>query len=210
VARTRPKIEIFVLNPLEVNCYVVSCSESRLGVIIDPGAESQEVISYIFEQQIAPIMILNTHGHLDHIAGNQFFKEKFSIPIFIHGADAHLLQGDETTMLAPLFPCYNAIQADFYLSDDQVLEVGNFSLRVMETPGHTQGSVSFLVENIVFCGDTLFRGSVGRTDFSGGDASQLIISITQRLLSLPDETECFPGHGEHTTIGYERKNNPFL
>ena len=199
-----------MLNPLEVNCYVLSCSESGVGVIIDPGAESQEVISYVFEKQITPAMILNTHGHLDHVAGNRFFKEKFSIPIFIHGADAHLLQGDKTTMLAPLFPCYKGIQADFYLSDNQELEFGNCSLLVMETPGHTQGSVSFLVENIVFCGDTLFRGSVGRADFSGGNASQLITSITQRLLSLPDATQCYPGHGEQTTIGYERQNNPFL
>ena len=204
------EIECFVVNPLQVNCYVISCKSSGNAAIIDPGEGNQDIVSYISERQIVPKMILNTHGHLDHVAGNKFYKEPFSIPIVIHKADEHLLTANDT-MLSPLFPDYIPAKADSYISDDQTININDsISIKVIETPGHTQGSVCFAINNIIFSGDTLFRGSIGRTDLLGGDPHQLLASIKQRLLPFPDDTICFPGHGEHTTIGYEKRNNPFL
>jgi len=189
-------IKCFTVGWLSTNCYVVGCEETREAVVIDPGMDSEreteEILNFIKQNGLRIKYIINTHGHPDHIAGNAVMKEATGAPILIHENDAE------------------RVQADRKLHDGDVLQVGTFKLVVLHTPGHTPDGISLLGDNVVFTGDALFAGSIGRTDFLGGSFKELINSIKTKLLSLPDSFKVYSGHGPSTTIGEEKKHNPFL
>ncbi len=189
-------IKRFTVGWLSTNCYVVGCEETKEAVLIDPAVErkreAEEILDFIKQNSFHIKYIINTHGHPDHIAGNAIMKKAIGAPILIHEDDAV------------------RVYADRKLRDGDVLQVGSFKLVVLHTPGHTKGGISLLGDKVVFTGDTLFPGSIGRTDFLGGSFEELIRSIKTKLLPLPDNFKVYPGHESSTTIGEEKKHNPFL
>lgn len=200
------------VGALEVNCYIVWDRETGEGVIIDPGADASEVEAAARNAGVIVRCVINTHGHFDHVGADGAIKAAFDAPIAIHSkdipliADAHehgIFFGVET----PKQP-----QPDILLEDGQVIDVGPLSFRVIHTPGHTRGGICLYLEEgkVLFTGDTLFAGSVGRTDFEGGSMDDLMASITRKLLPLGDDVRVMPGHGPDSTIGEEKEINPFL
>jgi len=197
------------VGSLETNCYVISNKENS-AIIVDPGGEGERIFHFIEEKRLRPLMIINTHGHADHCGANKFLKEKYSIPILIHKDDLKILNSFENKFIFPLMKGETSPEPDKFLKDGDLIEFGETFLRIIHTPGHTPGSISILADGILFSGDLIFSGSVGRTDLSGGSWTQLINSIRSKILTLPDETIILPGHGPSTTVGDERKNNPFI
>jgi hydroxyacylglutathione hydrolase len=196
-------IKTFIVGMLSTNCYVANCHQTKQAVIIDPGldytSEAQPIFNYIVEKTLKVKFIVNTHGHPDHIRGDDMFKKKYGVPICIHTKDANLIRDPETDIPPP----------NVLLKDDGTLSFGAERLRVLHTPGHTLGGMSLVGEDLVFTGDTLFAGSIGRTDFQGGSDSEMRLSL-KKLLRLPDSFTVYPGHGPQSTIGEERRVNPFL
>ncbi len=204
-----------IVQTLEVgnnctNCYVVACQRTLEGLVIDPGAEPERILASIRAQNLRITRIVNTHGHFDHILANKAVKDALGVPVAIHKADAGMLTNPLSSFafmvgaLTPMPP------ADELLQDGQVLRFGDDTLTVLHTPGHSPGGISLSGEGMVFCGDALFQGSIGRTDFPGGNHDLLLRSIRTRLMTLPDVTTVYPGHGPATTIGQERLANPYL
>jgi glyoxylase-like metal-dependent hydrolase (beta-lactamase superfamily II) len=196
-------IETFTVGNLSTNCYVVSSQRTKDAIIIDPGldfsSEANQIFDYIAQAGLNVKLIVNTHGHPDHISGDAIFQEKYNVPICIHRFDAASLEGLENRK----FP------AAVLLEDGSLIKFGNESLKVMHTPGHTRGSVCLLGERLVFTGDTLFAGGIGRTDFPGGCDSDMRLSL-QKLMRLPDYFLIYPGHGPTSMMGEEKRVNPFL
>lgn len=203
------------VGPLSTNCYILVCEESRESAIIDPGfnkIDEEFVLEKICEQKLRVKYIINTHGHLDHISGNAKVKEETKAIIAVHYYDADMLTDPEKNLSRMLGLNIISPPADLVLRDGDKLRVGRHEIQVLHTPGHTPGSISLYLgeEKIVFTGDTLFAGSIGRTDLPGSSYEKLISSIKKKLLTLPDETRVYPGHGPETTIGVERRENVFL
>jgi hydroxyacylglutathione hydrolase len=205
--------KMFTVGMLSTNCYVVSCRETRKAVIIDPGfgnnAEAEEVFSFIENSDFVLKFIVNTHGHPDHTCGNELVKNKFHVPICIHEADAYMLgeSGKDTARYFG-FDCVSP-SADVLLHDGDSVTFGDVTLKVLESPGHSFGSVVILGETEVFTGDALFAGSIGRTDFPGSSDRMMQLSL-KKLLRLSDYFVVYPGHGPATTMGEEMRVNPFL
>jgi glyoxylase-like metal-dependent hydrolase (beta-lactamase superfamily II) len=202
-------LETVVVGAIETNCYILAAKDGADALIIDPGSDAQAIKEVLARHRLAEGLVVNTHGHYDHIGADSDFKA----PVAVHRADAAMLHDSRKNFSAIFgisFKVKNSVQ---YLEDGQMISVGGLSLKVLHTPGHTAGGISLLLEkpetNIVFSGDALFAGSVGRTDL-GGSQELLESSIREKLLALPDETVVYPGHGPSTTIGEERRTNPFL
>jgi hydroxyacylglutathione hydrolase len=197
------QIQNFNVGMLSTNCYVVSCPETKAAIIIDPGFDAsyevEQIIRFIEENALKVKFIVNSHGHPDHTRGDMVLKKKYDVPICIHQYDAHCLNGFGET-IAP---------ANIFLKDNELLKFGHISLKVMHTPGHTLGGISLLGEKLVFTGDTLFAGGIGRTDLAGGSDRDMRWSL-ERLMCLPDDWIVYPGHGALSTIGEEKRVNPFL
>ncbi len=195
-------VETFTVGMLSTNCYVASCPNTKEAIVIDPGldysSEAQPIYEYIEEAKLKVKFIVNTHGHPDHVKGDTAFQEKYNVPICIHSLDAHFIESLE-----------NAKTLTIILDEGSLLQCGNETLKVMNTPGHTPGSICLLGKQLVFTGDTLFAGGIGRTDFPGGSMSDMGRSL-QKLTILPDYLLVYPGHGETTMIGEEKRTNPFL
>ncbi len=204
------KYKLIVVGPLETNCYLAYCDETLECGVIDPGAEAERIFPAILECGLKPAVILNTHGHVDHIGANRDLKQKFNIPLWIHELDGPLLGKVQEFELSLFLGAKESPPADRLLKDGEAVAFGRCRLEVIHTPGHTPGSVGFFGENILFSGDTLFNGGVGRTDLPGGSTRALEVSIRERILTLPSGTIVLPGHGPWTTIGEERESNPFL
>ncbi|MGB9588512.1 MAG: MBL fold metallo-hydrolase [Armatimonadota bacterium] len=201
----------FVVGPFATNCYVVADPETRDAVIVDPGDNPSIVAETVRNESFLVRAIVNTHGHADHTAGNGTLHREFGCPILIHELDAPLLTNPELSLAA--LAGYTTLvvpPASRVLADGNQINVGQFAFKVIHTPGHTPGSICLVSNGLLFSGDTLFAGSVGRTDFPGGSAEDLVESIHTRLLVLPDDTVVYPGHGPATTIGQERRENPYL
>lgn len=198
---------------LSTNCYVASCEETRETAIIDPGFDNQleakVVITFINDNGLKLKFIINTHGHPDHTSGNEVLKKRFHVPISIHENDACML--DATSKGAARFSGFDWFSppADILLHDGDSVKFGKVTLKVMHTPGHTTGSILLLDEKEVFTGDTLFAGSIGRVDLPGGSERDMRLSL-KKLLRLPDQCVVYPGHGPTTTMGEEKRVNPFL
>jgi hydroxyacylglutathione hydrolase len=203
-------LDSVVVGPLEVNCYIIGCEETMEGVVIDPGANVDRVLAAISKHGLKIIHVLNTHGHFDHVGGNRPIMEAAGADLLIHEADVPFLSHAFETASAFGLKSENSPLPDKCLHDGMKLLVGNLELKVLHTPGHTPGGCCFLVNGIVISGDTLFADSIGRTDFPGGSLETLLKSIHEKLMSLPDETVVYPGHGPATTIGRERVFNPYL
>ncbi len=202
------KIETLTVGPLEVNCYLLANPRRGWGLVIDPGDEAERLISRIKQLDFAPSAILLTHAHVDHIRGVSSLAAAFSCPVWLHPAD-HELYHSPANGLPPWLPAAENLPRP--ISAVPPNETGP-AFSVLHTPGHSPGSCCFYFEeeSVLFCGDTLFAGSVGRTDLPGGDQAQLLNSIRQQLLPLPPRTRVMPGHGPPTTIEEEKSNNPFL
>lgn len=209
------KVEKFMANPLQENSYVVS-DDSGLCIFIDPGfyfpEEFNEVKNYVKVNNLKPVLIANTHCHFDHIMGVEFIRNEYEIPFITHPDDAFWIvnaieQGqlfgyEMDTVKAP----------DSFFQKDEELKFGNTSFEVIHIPGHSPGHVVFYSKdaNVLIAGDVLFYGSIGRSDLPGGDHQKLVSNIKDKLFKLPDETKVFCGHGPETSLGIEKKSNPFL
>jgi glyoxylase-like metal-dependent hydrolase (beta-lactamase superfamily II) len=203
-------LDTVVVGPLQENSYVAACDETKEAVIIDPGAEVERIYRVITFQALTLKYVLNTHGHIDHIGGAAELLEKTGVPFLMHEADMYLLEDLENDPLQPYLNARQAPTPDRFLHDGEIITVGTLEFQVLHTPGHTPGSVCFLVGNTLFAGDTLFSNSVGRTDLPGGSHQQLMTSIREKLLPLGDDVRIYSGHGPATTMGSERRFNPFL
>ncbi len=203
-------IERLVVGMLQSNCYVVGCEDTKAGIIIDPGGDAPSILNKVEQLGLSIKYIVNTHGHIDHIAANRPLKEATGAMIAIHRADAEYLitdQGQFARMLGVLSP---GPPADVLLEEGDDIVFGDDSLHVIHTPGHSSGSISLAADGVVFCGDTLFAMGVGRVDLPGGDWETLIQSIKNQLFAMPDTTTVYTGHGPPTTIGREKSSNPWF
>jgi len=204
------KYELVIVGALETNCYLVYCEETRACAVIDPGADPEKIISAVVDLELKPVIVLNTHGHVDHVGGNSDIVRKYGVPLAMHAADTGMLQVSDYIELSLLLGARNSPLPDRLLAEGDEIAVGRITLRVMHIPGHTAGSVGFVAAGVLFSGDTLFCGGVGRTDLPGGSWKDLERSIRERILTLPEETIVLPGHGPWTTVEQERSSNPFL
>lgn len=198
-----------VVGPLQVNSYLVGCEETKEGIVIDPGGDSPVILSQIDALGLKIIYIVNTHGHIDHVAANRSLKEATGAPIAIHRLDASWLTNPPGG-LALVLGATPGPPADILLEEGDEVRFGNISLKVLHTPGHTLGGISLLGEGVIFTGDALFNMGIGRTDLPGGDFKTLMESIKSKIFALPEDTVVYPGHGPSTTIGREKRANPFV
>jgi hydroxyacylglutathione hydrolase len=204
--------EILVVGPLQCNCSILGDETSREAIVIDPGDDITRIVATLARHHLTPKQIVVTHAHIDHIAGALQLKRLTGAPILYNQLDLPLVKmmGVQATWLG--IPTPEVAPPDANLADNQTVAIAGLSATVLHTPGHTQGSSCLYLpdHSVLIAGDTLFAGSVGRTDLPGGDGRQLIRSIHDRLLTLPDDVQVIPGHGETTFIAEERENNPFL
>lgn len=199
----------------EENCYIVHVASRDDALIIDPGFDSDRILSYLDQQRLTPAAILNTHGHADHICGNQAIKQRWpACPLLIGAQDAEKLTSPVKNLSRGYGVDVVSPPADQLVRQGDKLELAGITLEVVEIPGHSRGHVVFLLKDhtpwLVFGGDVLFQGSVGRTDFPDGNTSELLEGIREKLYPLPDSTIVLSGHGPETTIGAERRTNPFV
>ena len=213
---TEPSVNELMVRGIVVgvfaeNCWVIGSRRTREGIVIDPGAQPEEILALAKDMGVNVKVIANSHAHLDHILGVRGIQQATGAKFLLHEQDLEIARGAAQaaahmmgeTIEPPPDP-------DAFLSDGDEVEVEGLKLKVIHTPGHTQGSISFYTEGMLFSGDTLFRGSIGRTDLPGGNFDQELASIVDRLLALPDDTVVLPGHMQETQIGHERQTNPFV
>jgi glyoxylase-like metal-dependent hydrolase (beta-lactamase superfamily II) len=198
------------VGPIMANCFIVGCEETKEAVVIDPGDDTDRILLALADLSLKVKYIINTHGHFDHVGGNRKMKAATGADILIHSLDAHMLGALSSTAAAWGLSTDDSPPPDRTVEDGDRIDFGTLALTVIHTPGHSPGGISLYTDGYVFVGDTLFAGSIGRTDFPGGDYGTLISSIRNKLLVLRDDVRVFTGHGPETTIGRERQFNPFL
>ena len=207
------KIDRLILGSFETNCYILRQSEAAKDcLIIDTGLEAGELVDFLEAHKLNPVAVVLTHGHADHITGLVALRNKFpNIKVYIHKLDAEMLTGTKSNLSALVGVLFRTEPADFLIEEGYVINEADVKLQVLHTPGHTPGGICLYSKDevLVFVGDTLFADSVGRVDL-GGNMTQLIKSIKEKLCILPDETTVYPGHGPVTTIAQEKQNNPYL
>lgn len=204
-------IESRALGAIGANCYLFACMESKKAVIIDPGADGKWIYRWILEKGVKVEYILLTHGHVDHIGAVDELRTLLGdVQVGIHAGDAAMLTDGRKNLSSYVGSNLVLQSPDFLLQDGQEITIGKQVLKVIATPGHSPGCVCFLTSEALFSGDTLFAGSIGRTDFPGGSMDQLLSGVKKKLLVLPEDTRVFPGHGEETSIKEEKRDNPFL
>jgi glyoxylase-like metal-dependent hydrolase (beta-lactamase superfamily II) len=203
-------IETVVVGPLETNCYLVFCPKTLACAVVDPGAEPDRILAEIHRRGLKPVVLVNTHGHFDHIGANCDIKDAFDVPLAIHTLDSPMLELAALVGSSYGFEARPSPPPDRFLQDGAKVAVGEAALEVLHTPGHSPGSVCLRGPGFLLSGDTLFEDGVGRTDLPGGSARDLERSVRTRILVLPPETRVLPGHGPETTVGREIAGNPFL
>jgi len=208
------KIERIIVGAYETNCYIIRRnSETAACLIIDPGIEAEPSVRFLEKQGLNPIAVVLTHGHIDHIGGLEALRAKYpDIKVHIHKLDSDMLTGQKSNLSELMGPAFTTKPADILLEEYDSIKEAGIELEVLHTPGHTPGGICLYEKNegILFVGDTLFAGSIGRTDFPEGSTSELLKSIRDKLFTLPENTVCYPGHGNRTTIAHEKAHNPFL
>ena len=204
--------ETVVVGPLGVNCTILGCPDTREGVVIDPGADGARILAKVREMEVTIKYVINTHGHFDHVGGNKELLTATGAKLLIHEADVPLLNRAVKSAAMYGLTTVDSPAPDAFLTDGQVVRFGNQELKVLHTPGHTPGGCCLYhqVSGQVITGDTLFADGVGRTDFPGSSYEDLALGIKTKLFTLPDATIADPGHGHSTTIGHEKKHNPYV
>jgi len=203
------KYKRFIIGQLETNSYIVYSDKTNSCFIIDPADISEDMNTFITKKKLTPNKIILTHGHMDHCGGAEWFSEKYNIGMILHKDDKVLLSSPINMELKKSLGLLQPPEPERYLTDNEILKHDDIELKVIHTPGHTPGSISIVFEDKILSGDTLFFGSIGRTDLPGGDFKTIKKSL-QRLIEFPDSTIILPGHGEETTIEQEKRINPFL
>ncbi|WP_305045745.1 MBL fold metallo-hydrolase [Geoalkalibacter sp.] len=198
------------VGPLQVNCFIVGCPQTREAAIIDPGDEGERILDALRRLELTATLIINTHGHFDHIGANRLLAERTGAALLIHRADLPLLEQAARHAAMYGLQVTDSVAPTRLLEGGETLALGSLSIRVLPTPGHSPGGISLLVDGHVFTGDALFAGSIGRTDLPGSNTEQLLAAIREQLLSLPEQTVVHPGHGPDTSIGREKLSNPFF
>lgn len=214
---SKMKINHYVVGMVQTNCYIVINDETKECFIIDPGASGKQLAEKMRQDNLEPVAVLLTHGHFDHAGAAKNLKDEFDISVYAHEAEADTLK-DPQKNVSWMVNCKESYEADILLKDEEVITLAGFEIKVLHTPGHTEGGCCYYIadEGVIFTGDTLFAGSVGRTDFPGGSMSQIVHSIQEKLLTLNEagnlETDImvYPGHNDPTTIETERMENPYL
>lgn len=199
------------VGPLAVNCYIVYNEETKKGFVVDPGGDAKRIGKKLEDAGISLEAILLTHGHFDHILAVDELREQFGVKVYLHEKDAELM-GNAQRNVSAMFGKPFTAKADVLLRNEEPITIAGIKIDVLETPGHTPGGVCYYLkeDGVAFSGDTIFQGSVGRTDFPDGSSSQLVNSIKEKLLVLPEDTQLFPGHGDSTLVSYEKQYNPFI
>lgn len=197
------------VGPLQANCFIVGCEETHHAAVIDPGGDADKILLALAKDRLTLKVIINTHGHFDHVSANKELKKATGADLMIHPLDAAMLSQLSRGAAMWGMQSEDSPEPDRLLEEGDTVQVGNLQFKVLHTPGHTPGGISLLAARAVFVGDTLFAGSIGRTDFPGGDFNTLINSIHTKLFALPDDVTVYTGHMEPTTIGKEKKYNPF-
>ncbi len=206
-------VKMFTVGNFFTNCYVVACEKTKEAIIIDPGfedkSETEGIFKFLKTNALTLKYIVNTHGHPDHTCGNNMMKKIFNVPILIHESDALMLGKINKRIAEFMGLASSSPPADILLHDGDTIKFGKITLKVLHTPGHSSGGISLLGEKEIFSGDTLFSGSIGRTDFPESSERDMKLSL-KKLVYLPDNFVIYPGHGPITTIGEEKRSNPFL
>ena len=203
-------IKTLAVGPIMANCFVLGCDATQEAAVIDPGDEPDRILLALAESNLTVKLIINTHGHFDHVGANKKLNEVTGAPILIHPLDAPMLNQLADSAAAWGMAAENSPPPDRELQDGDQVHFGNMILKVLHTPGHTPGGISLFTDHEVFVGDTLFAGSIGRTDFPGGSFETLKESIQQKLFTLSENLKVYPGHNQPTTIGGEKRTNPFV
>lgn len=203
-------IQKLEVGPIMANCFILGCEHTKEAIIVDPGDDADRILMALAKAELKAKYLVNTHGHFDHVGANKRMKEVTGALICIHPGDEPMLT--ELSRSAAMFglSAENSPPADLLLNDGDEVEFGEITLKIIHTPGHSPGGICLYTEGHLFAGDTLFAGSIGRTDLPGGDYDTLIASIKTKLLGLPDDTMVYTGHGPETSIANEKRMNPFL
>ncbi len=203
-------LESVCVGPMQVNCYILASEESASAIIIDPGDEERKIKRILDKHKLRPAFIINTHGHYDHIGAD----DEFGVSVYIHSQDLALLKDPQLNLSAFFTLPYSGKFKIMALEDNGTVKLQDIQLKVIHIPGHTPGGIALQMikpaDKIVFTGDSLFCQGIGRSDLAGGDEFLLIKSIKEKLLTLPDDTVIYPGHGPSSTIGKEKRNNPYF
>ncbi|MBR2779441.1 MAG: MBL fold metallo-hydrolase [Firmicutes bacterium] len=203
-------LKLFYTGPMQVNTYLCVNEETKKGFLVDPGGPSMALDQYLESNDYDIEYIILTHGHGDHICGVPYYKEMFNCPIVGHRDDIYLFNDAKENLSTAFMGAPIEFIPDIFVEDGDMMEIAGMKLLILHTPGHTPGGISILIGNILFSGDTLFADSIGRTDFKGGSFAVLKKAVHTKLFVLPDDTFVLPGHMGTTTIGHEKKYNPFL
>jgi len=203
-------IKSLTVGPIMANCYILGCEKTGAAIVVDPGDDVDKILLILAEAKLKVKYIINTHGHFDHVGGNMKLKETTGADILIHADDAPMLNHLQEAAASFGLSSDNSPAPDRLLKDGDSISCGSIMLEVLHTPGHSPGGISLFTQNAVFVGDTLFAGSIGRTDLPGGNFDILKSSIHNKLFVLPDDVTVYPGHMGTTTIGREKRYNPFV
>lgn len=198
------------LGALGTNCYIVVDESNQHCLVVDPGGEGERLVALLKEKGLQPEAVILTHGHGDHIGGVQAVVDAFKVPVYINKGDEEFLTNSNLNLSGAIGQPVKVTGDIRFIKEDDVIHLGEYSFKVIETPGHTPGGVCFYGEGMVLAGDSLFLESIGRTDFPGSSYEDLIDSVRHKLFTLPEETVVYPGHGPETTIGHEETYNPFV
>ena len=203
-------LRMLVVGPIQANCYILGCERTREAAVVDPGGDVDKILMTLAKDKLHCVYIINTHGHFDHTGDNKRLKEVTGAKLIIHRADAPMIldQGSSGSLWG--MEVEDSPPPDLYVGEGDLISFGDISLRVLYTPGHSPGGISLLSDKMVFVGDTLFAGSIGRTDLPGGDYETLIRNVREKIFPLGDDVVIYPGHGPKTTVGRERRSNPFF
>ncbi len=201
------KLEV---GPIMANCFILGCENTKEAVVIDPGDDADRILMELAKSELKVKYLINTHGHFDHVGANKRMKETTGAELAIHQDDEPMLNELSSNALMFGLSAENSPPADIVLKDGDEISFGEITLKVIHTPGHSRGGICLYTPGHLFAGDTLFAGSIGRTDLPGGDYDTLISSIKEKLLHLDEKTMVYTGHGPETTIGNEKAINPFL
>jgi glyoxylase-like metal-dependent hydrolase (beta-lactamase superfamily II) len=203
-------IKTLPVGPIMANCFVIGCPETLEAAVIDPGDEADKILQSVADSDLNVKTIINTHGHFDHVSANKGIHTATNAPILIHALDAPMLGQISASAANWGLSAEDSPPPDRTIAEGDSITFGRITLKVIHTPGHTPGGVSLFANGHVFVGDTLFAGSIGRTDFPGGDFATLKSSIQDKLFTLADDVRVYTGHGPETTIGHEKQHNPFV